>query len=62
MMKDFFSYLVSVALFPPGATILEKKSDALGIKSLTYRVHLAIGRSSENIEPQKMADDILQMV
>ena len=51
MMKDFFSYLVSVALFPPGATILEKKSDALGIKSLTYRVHLAIGRSSENIEP-----------
>ena len=36
MMKGFFSYLVSVALFPPGAIIRENESDALVIKSLIY--------------------------
>ena len=44
-----FSCLVSVALSLPST--LEKKSDALGIKSLILRVHLAIQRSSENIDP-----------
>ena len=39
-------YLVSITLFPPCAIILENKSEALGIKSLTLRVRLAIRRSS----------------
>ena len=51
MMNGFFSYLGSVALFPPGAIIRENESDALVVKSLIYRVHLAIGGSSENMEP-----------
>ena len=51
MMNGFFSYLGSVALFPPGAIICENESDALVVKSLIYRVHLAIRGSSENMEP-----------
>ena len=51
MMNGFFSYLGSAALFPPGAIIRENESDALVVKSLIYRVHLAIGGSSENMEP-----------
>ena len=39
---NFFSCLVSVALFPLFAIIFENKSDVLGIKSLILRVHLAI--------------------
>ena len=51
MMNGVFSYLVSVAPFPPCAIIRENESDALVVKSLIYRVHLAIGGSSENMEP-----------
>ena len=51
MMNGVFSYLVSVAPFPPCAIIRENESDALVVKSLIYRVHLAIGGSSENMDP-----------
>ena len=58
-IKSFFSCLISVALFPSYAVILENISDALGIKSLILRVHLAMRRSSENIDPQKIVDGML---
>ena len=58
-MKDLFSYFVSFALFLPVTIILENKSGALGVKSFILRVHLAIRRSSEKIDPQKIADVIL---
>ena len=53
------SQLFSVALLPPCAIILESKSNALGIKSLIFRVHLATRTSFENTDPQKIADGIL---
>ena len=42
-------FLVSFALFPSYAIILENKLDALSIKLLIIRVNLATGRSSENL-------------
>ena len=51
-----FGCLVNVALFPPCVIIFENKSDALSIKLLILRVHLAIQRGSENIDPQKIVD------
>ena len=48
--KTFFSCLVSVALFPSCAIILENKLDSLGRKSLVLRVDHAVGRISENID------------
>ena len=50
-MKDIFSCLVSVDLFLPYVIILENKSDAVGIKSLVLRVHCALRKSFENINP-----------
>ena len=47
------------AQFPPCATILENKSKALGIKLSFLREHLAIQRSSENIDPEEIVDGIL---
>ena len=47
--RPFFSCLVGVALFPLCAIILENKLNDLGIKSLIFRVHLAIRRGSENL-------------
>ena len=51
--------LISAALFPPEAIILESKSEAQGIKSYVLRGHLAIQRSSENIDPEEIVDGIL---
>ena len=42
--------MTSVTLFPPCTIILENKSDPRGIKSLIFKVHLAIRRSSENTD------------
>ena len=39
--------------------ILESKSEAQGIKSYVLRGHLAIQRSSENIDPEEIVDGIL---
>ena len=58
-MKGLFSCLVSVALLPPCAIILEIKSEALGTKSLVLREHLVIRGSSENIGPEETLDGIL---
>ena len=46
-------------LYPPGAIIFENKSESLGIKSSVLREHLAIQRSSENIDPEEIIDGIL---
>ena len=51
--------LISAALFPPEAIILESKSEAQSIKLYDLRGHLAIQRSSENIDPWKTVDGIL---
>ena len=53
------SCLGSAALFPPCAIIFENKSESLGITSSVLREHLAIRRSSENIEPEEIVDGIL---
>ena len=39
--------------------IFENKSECLGIKSSVLREHLAIQRSSENIDPEEIVDSIL---
>ena len=57
-MKGIFCCLVS-ALFPPCAIILENESDALDIKWLIIRLHLAIPKSSEKTDPYKFVDSIL---
>ena len=51
--------MVSAALFPPSGIILESKSEAQGIKAYVLRGNLAIQRSSENIDPEQIVDDIL---
>ena len=57
--KSFFCCLGSAALFPPCAIIFENKLVSLGIKSSVLREHLAIGRRSENIDPEETADGIM---
>ena len=57
--KFFFSCLVSATLFPPEAIILESKLEAQSIKFYVLRGHLAVQRSSENIDPGKTVDGIL---
>ena len=59
MLEGLLYFLVSVALFPPYAIILENKSEALGRKSIILRMHLAIRKSSENIDPWKNMDGML---
>ena len=39
--------------------IFENKSECLGIKSSVLSEHLAIQRSSENIDPEEIVDGIL---
>ena len=58
-MKKILLQLVSAVLFPPQTIILESKSEAQGIKSYVLRGHLAIQRSSENIDPEEIVDGIL---
>ena len=57
-MKSLFQ-LSFFALFPPGAIIFENKSESLGIKPSFLKEHLAIRRSSENIDPEEIVDSIL---
>ena len=58
-MKKILLQLVSAVLFPPQTIILESKSEAQGIKSYVLRGHLAIQRSSENIDLEEILDGIL---
>ena len=58
-MKKILLQLVSAVLFPPQTIILESKSEAQGIKSYVLRGHLAIQRSSENIDLEEIVDGIL---
>ena len=57
--KTVFSCLVRVALFPSCTIILENKLEALGTQFLVLREHLAILRSSENIDPEAIVDGML---